>query len=112
MGNLGTDLPHGRRAAGGGAQRSPSLSAGSRKYSFQIFIPYHPVPRPPMVLSVLNKGNSTLGDTQEKLTKGREPGSREAYGKYAISVGKRIRGKKKKKGKSLFIILEWVGFTF
>lgn len=65
----------------------------------------------PVVLSVLNKGNLTLSDTQEKLTKGREPVSWRAYGRYVISVSKRITGRKKKERKSSFISLEWVAFT-
>lgn len=65
----------------------------------------------PAVLSGPNKGNWTSVDTQEKLTVGREPVSWKAYGRYAISVSKRIRGKKKKKKKSPFISFEWVAFT-
>lgn len=51
----------------------------------------------PAVLSALNKGNLTLGDIREKLTKEWEPVSWRAYGRYVISVSKRIRGRKKKK---------------
>ena len=55
----------------------------------------------PVVLSALNKGNLTLGDMQEKFTKEWEPVSWRAYGRYVISVSKRIRGRKK--GKSFYI---------
>lgn len=58
----------------------------------------------PAVLSILNKGNLTFSDKLEKLTKGWEPVSWRAYGRYVISVSKRTRGRKKKKKEKSFYI--------